>query len=140
MFVTPVRISFYIERANFAWDIIDWSLDGIFFLDLIFNFFTPYMEEDKLITSLWQIAKNYLKFWFIIDLLSVIPFELIMDGGKAFTLVRISRLPKLYKLIRLIKMLRTMSAAHNQNNFWSQLVLFLQKNPSSLDRLQTSTE
>jgi hypothetical protein len=132
VFVTPVRISFYMERANLTWDIIDWSLDSIFFLDLIFNFLTPYMEEDKMITSLWQIAKKYLKFWFAIDLLSIVPFELILDGGKAFSLVRISRLPKLYKLMRLVKMLRTMRATNNQNNFWSQFVLFLQKNPSSL--------
>jgi hypothetical protein len=126
-----VKISFYSDRVDLTWDILDWGLDGIFFLDLVFNFLTPYMEEDRMVTSLWDIAKKYLKFWFAVDLLSIIPFEVILDGGKAFSLVRISRLPKLYKLVRLVKILRTMRAMNNQNSFWFQMVLFLQRNPSS---------
>jgi len=49
---------------------------------------------------------NYLKGWFFIDFISVIPFDLIMMYGQVNRIARISRITKLYKIIRMSKMIR----------------------------------
>jgi hypothetical protein len=55
-------------------------IDGIFFIDLIFNFRTTYFSVrtgEEIINSK-KIAINYLRNSFCIDLLSTIPFDVII--------------------------------------------------------------
>lgn len=47
-----------------------------------------------------------MKGWFIIDIISIIPFDAIMVYGQVNRVVRISRITKLYKVIRMSKMIR----------------------------------
>ena len=42
---------------------------------------------------------NYIGSWFIIDFVSVIPFDVIFKTGPATKLVRVFRMPRLIKLI-----------------------------------------
>ena len=117
MFVLPVKFSFFSDEEYPAWDILDYVFDCIFGVDLILTFLTPYLEDGKMITSLWEIAKNYLTFWFWLDLLSIFPFELILNTGEEIKLVRVSRLPRLYKLIKIVKMMRSIKATPFSNFF-----------------------
>lgn len=57
------------------------------------------------------IAKNYLKGWFSIDLIAVIPFQQILESLNLNSLVRIIRIGRLYKLAKLVKLLRFMKVA-----------------------------
>lgn len=51
------------------------------------------------------IAKQYLKGWFFVDILSIIPFDIIF--AKNFSkLTRFMRMGQLYRLIRLTRMVR----------------------------------
>lgn len=130
--VLPVKLSFFSDTTNVTWNAIDLFVDCVFYVDMVFTFFTPYWESEKLILSLRSIAWNYFKFWFWIDLVSVFPFEQIIDGGDAVVLVRISRLPKLYRLVKITRMFRTIKATRNQNNILSQIQDFLKMSPSKL--------
>lgn len=65
-------MAFIEDGYYFTWDILDYSVDAIFFLDLIFNFLTPYYHQNYLVTNNKKIALNYLKGWFIIDLIVLI--------------------------------------------------------------------
>ena len=47
--------------------------------DLIVNFNTAYFKNGFLVTSRKDIIKNYLKFWFWIDLIATMPIEDIMS-------------------------------------------------------------
>ena len=52
----------------------------IFFIDLIFNFFSAYMnEKNQYIVDPKLIISNYLKGSFIFDLISVFPFEILFE-------------------------------------------------------------
>lgn len=65
-----------------------------------------------------KIIKKYLKSWFIIDIISVLPLNnLFKSGSKYSGLSKISKLPKLYRLIKLTKLLRMtkMSSKGNLN-------------------------
>ena len=67
------------EDNNIFFKYINLFIDVLFLLDLIKNFFLGYYtkDEEKLIKNNKKIAYNYLKGWFILDLLSSIPFNLI---------------------------------------------------------------
>lgn len=128
--ILPVKFSFYQDLNDPVWDGIDMGIDAAFWLDMLLTFFTPYWENDKLIISMKSIACNYLRFWFFVDLVSLFPFEQVMDGGDALVLVRISRLPKLYRLVKITRIFRGVKATRNQNNLWSKLNDLLKLSPS----------
>jgi hypothetical protein len=114
-FCTPYRISF-VEVETTNWTIAMYTIDLFFLLDMIIIFNTAYYQEDfKMIEDRKEIAKDYLRQWFAIDLVAILPFDLIMklftneeaSGGKNLnSIVRIARLGKLYKLVKLMRLIR----------------------------------
>jgi hypothetical protein len=131
--ILPVKFSFYADEDNPNWDIFDIVVDCIFFLDMILTFFTAYWDDERLVVSMRGIAINYIKFWFWVDVISILPFEQIMNSGDTLALVRISRLPRLYRLMKIFRMIRTVKVTKNQNNIWSQLHDLLKLSPSRLN-------
>ena len=58
--------------------LIDLFIDFIYFIDFIIHFFVAYYNEDDILkTELHLIIINNLRTWFLIDLMSVIPFKTI---------------------------------------------------------------
>ncbi len=102
-------------------------IDFLFFLDILANFNSAYytelneIEDDRKI-----IAFSYIKSWFFIDILAVLPFELIAnltasdnnenmledDGPDNYNqFVRITRVSKLYKLVKITRIIRLIKIA-----------------------------
>lgn len=74
-------------------------------------FFTTYKDDVRQveITSHKMIAMNYIKGWFIIDILSIFPFDLILEGNAHFNnLVRVVRIGKMYKVVRIFRLIRVL--------------------------------
>lgn len=108
--LVPYRICFLSDYTYPVWDMIDNFVDFLFFLDLIFNFFTPIIDKEVQIKSNLKIALDYLKFWFWMDSLSVFPFGILfssIDMSSYSILLKISKTPRLYKFMKGAKMLRT---------------------------------
>lgn len=59
-------------------------VDLMFIVDIPINFRSTYINEgtDELVTHPKRIAWHYFKSWFMIDLLSAIPFEFMVDTDK----------------------------------------------------------
>ena len=90
-------------------------IDFMFLIDIILNFNTAYLDEcHDMKDGRLDITVKYLKGWFIIDFLAIIPFEelikLVSDtsggNGSYNKLVRMSRLSKLYKLVKITRLIR----------------------------------
>ena len=61
-----------------GWKAINLVVDIAFLVDILITFnLATYDEDMVVIDDRWRIAEDYLKSWFIIDLISIIPFELI---------------------------------------------------------------
>lgn len=77
---------------------------------MIFN--TAVIDDDyNIIEDRSVIAKTYLKGWFWIDLISIIPFDLFKftgENGEAASLIRFLRIGRIIKILRLIKLMRIM--------------------------------
>lgn len=57
---------------------INTCVDILFFIDIIFAFNTAYYDEDfKIIDNRKRIASSYLKGWFVVDFIAIVPFEYI---------------------------------------------------------------
>lgn len=72
----PMRIAFEISTDDFSF-YLETAIDSMFIMDVVLNFNTGFYEANTIITDRWEIAKDYLKFWFWIDLLSSIPYTWI---------------------------------------------------------------
>lgn len=82
---------------------VDSIIDFLFLIDIIVNFFSAYYNEKYiLIDKRTQIACNYIKGWFIVDVVSILPFNLISGGQNYGKLVRLTKLNRLYKLVKLV--------------------------------------
>lgn len=109
--MTPVDLAFYSGKESHD-TAVELVLDGFFFADLTFSFRTsfPSSHEGALVLDQWQIAGNYLRSWFLVDLLSSIPFQLVFrgivasEGLKSVKLLKALRLFRLLKLTRILKL------------------------------------
>lgn len=53
----------------------EWALDSCYWMDVFISFWTAYTDSGyKLVTDKRLIAKQYLKFWFWIDILATFPW------------------------------------------------------------------
>ena len=109
--VTPVEVGFSSSGELHVVFFVNRCVDLVFTVDLILNFFTMYRDETKgfaLIKNHRMIVKRYLYTWFTLDLLSIIPYELL-PLPKAFRAVRLIRLMRLLKLARVAKASRVLA-------------------------------
>lgn len=70
----------------------EYVFEGIIALDIILHFFSAYVENDTVIDDIDQISKNYLKGFFIFDIIAILPLHLIDFNFIWFKLARLSRL------------------------------------------------
>ena len=64
-----------------------------------------------------KIAKKYLKGWFWVDLISILPIDVILvsSQSKATILARFAKIGKLYKLIRMIRLAKVLKLLKSKN-------------------------
>jgi hypothetical protein len=73
----PYRIPFE-DQTPEEWVNLDIVIDSIFILDVILNFFTAFEDETgEIITNKKLIVINYMKGWFLLDVVSSVPITLI---------------------------------------------------------------
>lgn len=114
--VSPYRIAF-VEKDNLTWLIINNTVDFLFLMDIVIIFNTAYYDEDfRLVSDRKTIAGAYLRSWFMVDFLAIIPFDVILAGSDMNDMVRLARIGRLYKLVKLMKVLRVLKLVRERNN------------------------
>lgn len=113
--LTPYHIGFAVNLSTYE-RYLDYTLDSIFAIDVVLNFFTGYHDGELCVCKLRKISWRYVRSWFLIDAVSVYPFELFVafasrGRGKtsSFTslkLLRTARLSRLLKMMRLLRLRR----------------------------------
>ena len=97
-------------------------IETIFIIDLLINFRTTYISDKSglEITDSKSIAITYLKGWFIVDFISILPYDQIREmyiksnlqnDNKAI----IHDLPRLLKALRLFKMAKVIKILKVRN-------------------------
>ncbi|KAG7457381.1 potassium voltage-gated channel subfamily H member 5-like [Solea senegalensis] len=76
--MVPYNVSFKTKQNNLAWLVVDSVVDVIFLIDIVLNFHTTFVgPAGEVISDAKLIRMNYLKTWFVIDLLSCLPYDII---------------------------------------------------------------
>ena len=76
--MVPYNVSFKTKQNNLAWLVVDSVVDVIFLIDIVLNFHTTFVgPSGEVISDARLIRMNYLKTWFVIDLLSCLPYDII---------------------------------------------------------------
>lgn len=110
--LTPWELAF-VEDETVGWLIVLYIIDSAFFIDIIVTFFTAYQDEKgmEMVTDKKIIAKKYLKFWFWLDLVSIIPIDKFIpqdetDSGSYGGVTRFTKMGRMYKMIRMLRMVK----------------------------------
>ncbi|KAK4473671.1 hypothetical protein MN116_003020 [Schistosoma mekongi] len=92
------------ESIYFAMEHI---VDIIFFIDIVLNFHTTFVgSSGAVISDPVLIRLNYLKGWFVVDLISSLPFGILAVFSDHTTMINLSSILKLARLLRLCRVLR----------------------------------
>jgi hypothetical protein len=78
----PYRIAFS-EKDPLIWQVLNYSVDLTFLTDIVLTFFTTIPDEERgeVITDKKRIARSYLTSWFAVDVISIIPFDVIFQAS-----------------------------------------------------------
>ncbi|XP_026767721.2 potassium voltage-gated channel subfamily H member 1a isoform X2 [Pangasianodon hypophthalmus] len=106
--MVPYNVSFKTKQNNVAWLVVDSVVDVIFLVDIVLNFHTTFVgPAGEVISDPKLIRMNYLKTWFVIDLLSCLPYDVInafenVDEGisSLFSSLKVVRLLRLGRVAR----------------------------------------
>ncbi|XP_052007337.1 potassium voltage-gated channel subfamily H member 5-like isoform X1 [Xyrauchen texanus] len=106
--MVPYNVSFKTKQNNITWLVLDSVVDVIFLVDIVLNFHTTFVGPGgEVISDPKLIRMNYLKTWFIIDLLSCLPYDIInafenVDEGisSLFSSLKVVRLLRLGRVAR----------------------------------------
>ena len=105
----PYLLAFESESEEF-WNAFEDSVTAFFATDILLNFNSAYYDDGSIVAQRKAIAKNYLKIWFWVDLLTTFPYDWFIPSEEsevgflnAPQLLRILKLQKLVRLGRLAK-------------------------------------
>ena len=111
--ITPFEVAYLTVKTKQFLFWINRLVDLVFIKDIGVQFFLPYQDRTRgnlVVRSRILIAKRYLRGWFWVDVVSVIPFDLIpVDALNRLKAVRLVKLLKLLKLGRVLRANRTLA-------------------------------
>lgn len=108
--LVPYRIGFGIELQHWE-QRMNYVFDSSFGIDVIFNFFTGYYDEDVFVHELGKIRTRYLRTWFLFDIASTIPFDQLLQfltssASSSLLTLKLLRTVRLFRLLKLMRLLR----------------------------------
>jgi len=113
-FVTPMEVAFITGETKIdALFVINRIVDLFFTYDLWINFNLGYYDKKQMVcvTDLPKIRWHYFSGWFLVDFVSLIPFEILgmikTSSSSAFKDMKVLRALKLLKLVKLLRILRS---------------------------------
>lgn len=111
--ILPFELGFGIPQKRW-YIIIGYSIDILFTIDMFLNFVVTYQDPEThfFVNNYKKVFLKYLKGWFIIDFLSIFPFELIINN----------KLLKSIRLLRINKLLKKMANKNNSTGFCLRLI------------------
>mmetsp|Transcript_28338 Transcript_28338/g.92542 ORF Transcript_28338/g.92542 Transcript_28338/m.92542 type:complete len:888 (-) Transcript_28338:70-2733(-) len=106
--VTPFEIGFLEPKFDSLF-VINRIVDFCFLIDLLINFNLQYYDPHlaRMETRRHVISKHYLRGWFMIDLISLLPYDILnLTGAGEFSNLRVLRIIRLMRLAKLLRILR----------------------------------
>lgn len=106
--ITPFELIFLSDlKTQLSIRYVSLAINVFFCLDILLNFSTGYVTDDRLVLQRAAIIKEYVRFWLWIDILATLPFDLIMESfGGMLSMAKVGKASKVFKAFRYLKMVR----------------------------------
>ena len=117
--VVPMQLAFSTFEENgrkHGLLVFDLFIDFMFFMDILLTFNTAYFSDsdDAYIAIRSKISSKYVQSWFLVDLITCIPFNILIEIAttsdnsdlRTLRLIRIIRLLRLVKLLKIVNFVR----------------------------------
>lgn len=122
--LAPFELAFSWWEPNPFFKATTYFVDLMCCIDMVLNFFIASIKKGRLVTKKKKIAFGYLKSWFVIDLMTNIPWDVLLaQTGKSRKIVKVVKLPKIFRLTRLLRVAR--EEAHSLGVFFTLFGLLL---------------
>ena len=144
--VVPFRVG-YRQPAEGGWYVVDLLIDIYFYVDVVLNFHTGYVDpddEERVIYQPWAIARQYARTWLSVDIVACLPIDFVIRVSEGRLLCSMTaggcaedessasdssgqllRLFKLLRLFRLMKLLRLARIARLFERYQDDLFEYL---------------
>ena len=98
------------SNTQFTFLVVNRILDAFFIMDFFLQFVLGYVDEQsgKVVTGLTQIRNRYLRSYFVIDVVSLFPFDQVVQSSST-PLLRAIKFLRMLKLLRALKANRIIS-------------------------------
>ncbi|CAK9297251.1 unnamed protein product [Gordionus sp. m RMFG-2023] len=101
--------------------VVDAVVDVIFFIDIVLNFHTTFVgAKGEIVSDPKTIRMNYLKTWFVIDLLSCLPYDIF----SAFEDVN-EGISSLFSALKVVRLLRLVRVTRKLDHYFEYAAAFL---------------
>jgi hypothetical protein len=141
----PFMVAFDVRITPHLWDwhrIVSFSVDVFFMADVVINFNTGVEVNGKVSLNRNIIARDYIRTWFVVDIVSAFPLDLVLDnnnsavqGAQLAKIAKIGRIVRMFKLVRLLRIARvaritsrleyTMSTQEAIRTLWKFFIVVL---------------
>lgn len=115
--IIPLQIGFRPPQTT-SWIAQELVVSSLFALDVLYNFCTAYVNDKlNLVTNRAKIAREYLRGWFIIDLVASVPFDLLAlasdlsNSNNELAVLSFLKAPRLLRLGRFMRVVERMRNA-----------------------------
>uniref|UniRef100_A0A3Q2CTG8 Potassium voltage-gated channel, subfamily H (eag-related), member 1a n=1 Tax=Cyprinodon variegatus TaxID=28743 RepID=A0A3Q2CTG8_CYPVA len=119
--MVPYNVSFKTKQNNVTWLVVDSIVDVIFLVDIVLNFHTTFVgPAGEVISDPKLIRMNYLKTWFVIDLLSCLPYDVInaFENVDEVSLLAIEEgISSLFSSLKVVRLLRLGRVARKLDHY-----------------------
>ncbi|XP_054777157.1 potassium channel KAT1-like [Prosopis cineraria] len=124
--ICPFEFAFLPSKQD-ALFIIDNVVDGFFAIDIMLTFFVAYLDSQShlLVDDHWKIAIRYISTWFIFDVCSTAPFQIIslfFTNHSSELGVDLLNMLRLWRLRRVSSLFARIEKDIRFNYFWTRCI------------------
>ena len=123
MVVTPFEVSLNLETAANALFFLNILVSFVFLVDIFVQFVLPQpvhgsdkRGEAAYERRHWVLARNYMTSWFLLDVLTIIPFDVMVWQGAVDSEVKMIKILRVLRLLKIFKVLRASSIIQRWEN------------------------
>lgn len=111
--MVPFQLGFeHLLLDNTPIVLYDWVTNGLFIADAVLQFRTTYYDDDlRHVTVPEMIATRYLRSWFAVDFISVMPLDYFSSSLNSIKLVKTLRM---FRLARVVRIMRAKTVIKNE--------------------------
>jgi hypothetical protein len=99
-----IKVKMSLSDSLEKYTLVEYMINIVLGLDIIFQFRTAiYLEKGQIITDAKIISSNYIRSYFISDVISIIPLDTLQPEEKDNYYLFLLKIPRLIRIIKIVK-------------------------------------